>query len=607
MKSCKTIEKIRRAGKAYMMVMATGLLCFLSCNETFDRVLVEDYGDSDTNYPQGKVLLIMLDGVAGKAVQQAVNASQAPEIKRLLDNAMYTFEGLADAKSNTANISGDRGWANLLTGVTNHGIGDSKENLSELTTPTFLARIKEGSKTVTTDLFSGNEEVVDALANDVDGKELLVNDEAVTQALVSRLSDHQAAMPDMLIGQLEGVQLSGLANGFYEESGAVKSHIITAIHTIDAQIGQIMDALKNRPNYAKENWLVVITSNYGGMYEGDYEGTFYEDVRRNTFTLLHSHRLSSTLLQPKGAEIKYNFFSPWYSGNGGTDRAVVKDANLFNMGGRLTDQKSYTIQFMIYDTWTSAGDSHTILSKRPRINNGAGWNIRMNASGGNVAVRLEGNSGSPGDHWYQIRKNNPWRVYTYVYKECGTTDSLIRYMDGVEYGRSALNNNEMSNDAPLTIGKIEGSNVGVNGHFFINNLQFYDVALPPAYLATNYCKTGLDKIEGFPYWDNLIGYWPNDREQDYGEGILRDYSKYGSVYGGENAGRSDMVLEGAKWEARSMLDPNVCPDPDASFYREVFNTVDIPFQIMFWFGISADRQWNLEGVGWPFQYKVLTN
>lgn len=607
MKSCKTIEKIKRAGKVGMMVLASGFLCFSSCNETFDKVLVEDYGNSDTNYPQGKVLLIMLDGVAGKAVQQAVNASQAPEIKRLLDNAMYTFEGLADAKTNTANISNDRGWANLLTGVTNHGIGDTKEKLSELTTPTFLARIKQSTKTLTTDLFSGNKEVVDALANDVDSKELLANDEAVTQALVNRLSDHQTGLPDMLIGQLQGVQLSGMANGFYEESGAIKDNIINAIHAIDNQIGQMMQALKSRPDYAKENWLVVITSNYGGVYEGDYEGTFYEDVRRNTFTMLYSYRLSSTLLQPKGAEIKYNFFSPWYSGSEGTDRAVVQDPTLFNMDSRANDTKSYTIQFMIYDTWTNAGDGHTILSKRPRINNGPGWNIRMNSSGGNVAVNFEGNSAWGGESWYQIRKNNPWRVYTYVYKECGNVDSLICYMDGVEWRRERLGNNEMLNDAPLTIGKIEGSNVGKNGHFFVNNLQIYDVALPPSYLAVNYCKTGLDKIEDFPYWENLIGYWPNDREQDYGEGILRDYSKYGSVYGGENAGRSDMVLEGAKWEARSMLDPNVCPNPDASFYREVFNTVDIPFQIMFWFGISADRQWNLEGVGWPFQYKVLTN
>src|SRR5690606_27244801 len=142
-----------------------------------------------------------------------------------------------------------------------------------------------------------------------------------------------------------------------------------------------------------------------------------------------------------------------------------KDATLFNMGSRATDTKSYTIQFMIYDTWPNSGDGHSIIAKRDRINNGPGWNIRMNSSGGNVSVWHQGNSGGGGENWYQIRKGNPWRMYTYIYKECGATDSLICYLDGVEFRRIALNNNEMTNSVPLTIGKIEGASTGANGHF----------------------------------------------------------------------------------------------------------------------------------------------
>src|SRR5690606_34737659 len=180
---------------------------------------------------------------------------------------------------------------------------------------------------------------------------------------------------------------------------------------------------------------------------------------------------------------------------------------------------------------------------------------------------------------------NPWRVYTFIFKECGETDSLISYLDGVEYARQAIGNNEMSNDEPLTIGKIVGSSEGTDGHFFVNNVQFYDVALPPEYLAENYCRTRLDQIEDFEYWDNLLGYWPSDREENFGGRVLPDYSKYGSIYEGENAGRSDMVLTQPTWEDGSMIDPNVCPEPEEAFFREVFNTVDIPFQIMTWFGV----------------------
>ena len=608
MKSCSIMNELRTIGKITVRAMIT-LLVFSSCNENFDNVLIKDYGDTGTEYQQGKVLLIMVDGVAGKAVQHAVNTNQAPQIRKLIDNAMYTFEGLADSRVNLPQVSNDRGWANLLTGVTNHGVGDAKADIKDLDTPTFLSLLKASRKELLISLSTANEDMVSVLENDLDSYSLLTDDEAVTKAVIGQLSDITEEIPDILIAQLEDVQKNGVAEGFYDDAGTPQANIIAAIHEMDSKIGAMIDVLKERPNFAKENWLVIVTSNYGGVYIGDKEKeTFYDDPERNTFTLLYNPRLRSSFFQPKVAEIRYNYFSPWYSGSGATDRAVVRDPSLFNMGSRTTDTKSYTIQFMMYDTYPwPEGNGHTILSKRPRVNNGPGWNIHISARGNNSGVYFEGNSGRGGDIWGKIRGNNPWRVFTYVYKECGEVDSLIAYLDGVEFYRGHLSDNEMATNAPLTIGRIEGSDTGTSGHFFVNNLQIYDVALPPEYLEINYCKTGLDKINGFEYWDNLIGYWPNDREEDFGGNILPDYSKYGSVYDGENAGRSDMVMTRSVWESGSMMDANVCPNPDAAFFREVFNTVDIPFQIMNWLGVSVDRQWGLEGIGWPMQYRVLAN
>lgn len=36
----------------------------------------------------------------------------------------------------------------------------------------------------------------------------------------------------------------------------------------DAQIGQVLDALTRRPNYAQEHWLIVPTSDHGGLNSG---------------------------------------------------------------------------------------------------------------------------------------------------------------------------------------------------------------------------------------------------------------------------------------------------------------------------------------------------
>jgi hypothetical protein len=593
----------------YVLGMLLPVLLLSSCNKDVQHVLKDSYGPSGTEYKTGKVLLLVIDGAGGKAVQKAVNTGKAPQIKSLANNSMYTYEGLADSKVELDKVDAQRGWANLMTGTTTNGVGKDINDISQLTIPSFLSLLKTEKSGVKTCFLSSNDKFIAVFGKEADEAKKLANDQAIKESTISLLAGTNGEVPDVTVVQFSGVEEAGLQSGFYDENYEPSSQVVDAISQVDTKIGSIVETLKKRPLYEKENWLVIVTSSYGGLYGTTKStgSTFYNDLERNTFTLLFSPRLQSSLLQaPTTDQLKYNYYSPWYTGSGGTESAIVKDGTLFNMGSRSTDTKSYTIQFMIYDTWTNAGDGHSILAKRPRVGNGTGWNIRMSSGGGNVAVFLQGNSAESDWNWYQIRKGNPWRVFTYVYKECGPTDSLVCYMDGELISQRALNNNEMSTNAPLTIGKIEASSTGTNGHFYVNNVQFYDIALPPAYLAANYCKTHLDKQPGFEYWDHLLGYWPNDREEDFGGKVLPDYSKYGSVYKGINAGKSDMILINPTWESGSKLDPNVCPLPDASFYRAVFNTVDIPYQIFQWLGVGVDRSWKWDGVGRALQYKGLS-
>src|SRR5690606_780748 len=104
---CTIKHNIETIGK---MVLGTMLSeCLLaSCNEPSENVLKEEYVEPNTKYQQGKVLLIMVEGAAGRAFQQAINAGQAPRIRRFLDHSTYTFEGLADARSNLSQISNER-------------------------------------------------------------------------------------------------------------------------------------------------------------------------------------------------------------------------------------------------------------------------------------------------------------------------------------------------------------------------------------------------------------------------------------------------------------------------------------------------------------------
>jgi len=47
---------------------------------------------------------------------------------------------------------------------------------------------------------------------------------------------------------------------------------------------------------------------------------------------------------------------------------------------------------------------------------------------------------------------------------------------------------------------------------------------------------------------------------------------------------------------------NLCPRPDDAFYLQVFNTVDVVYQSMFWLGIPIRSEWKLEGMGRSISY-----
>lgn len=82
-----------------------------SCNEEMERLLTDDYPESGTEYTTGHVLMVVIDGASGIAVNEAYNTRKAPVIRSMTDRSLFTFYGLAD---NEEGVSKERGWANLL-------------------------------------------------------------------------------------------------------------------------------------------------------------------------------------------------------------------------------------------------------------------------------------------------------------------------------------------------------------------------------------------------------------------------------------------------------------------------------------------------------------
>ena len=43
------------------------------------------------------------------------------------------------------------------------------------------------------------------------------------------------------------------------------SEYVQSIETVDEQIGQLLDAVLARPTYVSEDWLVLVTTDHGGL------------------------------------------------------------------------------------------------------------------------------------------------------------------------------------------------------------------------------------------------------------------------------------------------------------------------------------------------------
>jgi hypothetical protein len=616
-------------------------LTLISCNQILD-VPVKEY-ENETPVHNGHLLLLVIDGASGHAVKNAVNTRNAQTIRAMLDHSMYTFEGLADSKQEAQHVTLARGWANLLTGVTDNGVTVDAADLAGMTAPSLLQLAKTGGQ-IRTGLFASSETFYNAFATNADVKVLSPNDTASTNALITEIASSET--DNFIVAQLGSVQKAGDSAGFYETGvePTPTAEIIEAVKTVDALIAKIMKSLQARENYEKENWLVIIASSYGGDYPNSLNASaYYNYPDRNVFLMMYNARFQSSLLQrPSDDALRYEYFSPYFTGRnnatGGMHNAVMENTTFFDMDRRQAastyenmDSTEYTIAFKMIDLSTDASGvyngngNHSILSKRNGTS-GNGWDIRFN--GQNVQWDSnnfrDGAYGSVQSGRSMRTRSNPrrtgWHTYHFVWverppKSTGSTDrqcadSSYIYLDGVLVDvKQGKGDQTMTNILPITIGDNNYNQSNNSSQVVITDIQFYNVALPPEFISANHCKTKIDELsEEWEYWDNLLAYYPNDRESDWNLPYIKDYSKYADDskrlwYNKPHGSYTPTVNLSLTTQGRD-ISSNLCPQPDASYYLEVFNTVDIGYQTMQWLGIPV-QYGTLEGLGWPIKYDYM--
>ena len=89
----------------YIALCVAGIctLCtpLVSCNDDLEDGLRKDYPSPGYDNREGHVLWIVLNGASGSAVREANNDRRVENMSSMMSHALYTFNGLADTRSDT--------------------------------------------------------------------------------------------------------------------------------------------------------------------------------------------------------------------------------------------------------------------------------------------------------------------------------------------------------------------------------------------------------------------------------------------------------------------------------------------------------------------------
>ncbi len=229
-------------------------------------------GGSSETAKSKHVLLIGLDGVRADALRVA----NTPVLDELITGGAVTYDGFAGgelgASTEQPTFSGP-GWSSILTGVwfDKHGVRLNVFDDARFDEyPHFFARVREQNPRAYLSSFVTWVPINDDIAVSADADVLFPSeppadsasgDIAVTDAVVAHMAEED---PDVVFVQLDEVDHQGHAVGY----GPDVPEYVEAIETVDSQIGQMVGALRARSTYPMEEWLVLVTTDHGGIGRG---------------------------------------------------------------------------------------------------------------------------------------------------------------------------------------------------------------------------------------------------------------------------------------------------------------------------------------------------
>jgi hypothetical protein len=502
-----------------------------------------------------KLLILGVDGCRPDALLKA----EAPNLRALADSGLYTWWALSRPPTKSGPC-----WSSIFTGVWNdkHGVTDNTFANSRFDQyPMLFTRLKNAYPS----FYSGLFVYWPNLGTDMPhGADVIAGDWSDANTLeraINFLSEEQA---DALFVHFGAVDAAGHGMSFDAES----PDYIDAIHVVDGQVGQVISAMKSRPNFSNEHWIVIALTDHGG-YTTHHGGTMIEEMR--TFFIIsgndvprgeipHDWINKSFRVQPYGLRL-----------NGAGDHVAIPDRADYHFG---TDQ-DFTVELCIRTTgWSGAPVLFTNKDMSNKKNPGFAFVLidegkwQVNIADGTSQKNISGPIIAD-DHWHHL---------TAVFRRGGApAGALTLFQDGIKTGAVDISGIG-SVDTPY--GFVLGQDGTVSRPTFvpgsINEVRVWKTALPDSQVQ-RWIFTPLTPEH--PGHFNLLGYW----KMDDGQGtLIKDSSQPANdgVFAGTNP---DWII------------PEATVETIAFDSCQTAKTVDLTVTALAHFGIHIEPEWNLDG------------
>jgi len=540
-------------------------------------------GDEEENvdviFGTPKVLLILVDGARGSNVETA----NIPQMRSLLNNSIYSWVSLGD--ENAQDIASN--WTDIFTGVKNNKHGILTDNLADnrfQNFPLIFNRLKDIDPSISTEVLTSSAKLEMLLKNGSSVTKLQ-SDEDVKNKLVS---DIKTTDKRIVTAHFTDIDRIGQTQGYDNSISQYKS----AIEKFDGYVGEIVSSLKSRPEYSKENWLVIIHSAQGGNFDiptSENDNTIFSNPKLNGFTIMYSpkytpyyiskpymgNRFIGDFLRFKDKDYLYQTEGDQSLYNFGNESMTVELKLKKNKGPNNNYQFNYAALIGKRTNWQSGWGGIDGSVK--------GWVIYLesnywifNAAGTGAHNQFKANAVPLND--------GTWNTITAVSEYTNGTRTIKLYTNGklaLTGDMSSYGNIDSKPGDLFRIG-VSAGNSNWNNDCQIADVRIWKAALSPEVVSEYACEVGVD--ENHPYFNYLAGYWPmlsvdND--------IIRDEGPFGS----------HMKMSNVNMQINRQND-FICSPSLTEISNQVIKNSDIPAQILAWLKISRQESWQLDGRVW---------